>query len=420
MEDSFVDVGTFQGSHLHLEQRHGGYHAPSVSQVVNVCTHDHVDKLNHVKELLDSFEDLVDVSEAKAKGLGDDFAAGGEEKYLCGECALLLQEQMERMISECELDCQAYQLALSKMEKESREEKATAPGSPAASPSKSAASPNNLTDEQFEREIAKCKEEERKENQKIAKLEQQLKELNQEREGLDQQAEELDKLEEHYWRQFNHYKLELDAYGEEKRALVNKIEGACAQLELLKRTNIYNDVFHIWHDGPFGTINSFRMGKTNKIQVEWDEINAAWGQAVLLLHTMARVEGFQFSEYKLLPMGSFPRIVDKHNIYELYGPVTQIVRANYDKGMICFLSCMNEFAEFAQRKDAQMGRGKKFELPYKIENDRIADHTIRLRFNQDDRWTKALKFMLTDLKVLLAWFTMVSAGRSTMAADEAA
>jgi len=406
VEDSFVDVGTFQGSHLHLEQRHGGYHAPSVSQVVNVCTHDHVDKLNHVKELLDSFEDLVDVSEAKAKGLGDDFAAGGEEKYLCGECALLLQEQMERMISECELDCQAYQLALSKMEKESREEKATAPGSPAASPSKSAASSNNLTDEQFEREIAKCKEEERKENQKIAKLEQQLKELNKEREGLDQQAEELDKLEEHYWRQFNHYKLELDAYGEEKRALVNKIEGACAQLELLKRTNIYNDVFHIWHDGPFGTINSFRMGKTNKIQVEWDEINAAWGQAVLLLHTMASTcDEFEFSQNKLIPMGSYPKVSDGKNTYELYGPVTQFLRANYDKAMCVFLQCLHEFSIYAKEYDIAHQTKPHFQLPYKIEGDKICGHTIRLRFNVSDKWTKALKYLLANLKVTLVWLT---------------
>ncbi len=43
------------------------------------------------------------------------------------------------------------------------------------------------------------------------------------------------------------------------------------------------------HDGPFGTISGFRLGRTPEVAVEWDEINAAWGQAVLLLHTMAQV-----------------------------------------------------------------------------------------------------------------------------------
>ena len=32
-----------------------------------------------------------------------------------------------------------------------------------------------------------------------------------------------------------------------------------------------------------------RLGRTPEVPVEWDEINAAWGQAVLLLHTMSQV-----------------------------------------------------------------------------------------------------------------------------------
>jgi beclin 1 len=43
------------------------------------------------------------------------------------------------------------------------------------------------------------------------------------------------------------------------------------------------------HDGCFGTISGFRLGRTPEHPVEWDEINAAWGQAVLLLFTMAQV-----------------------------------------------------------------------------------------------------------------------------------
>ena len=68
-----------------------------------------------------------------------------------------------------------------------------------------------------------------------------------------------------------------------------QIERAESQLERLKRTNVYNDVFHIWHRGPFGTIAGFRLGKTPTHPVDWDEMNAAWGHAVLLLHTLAQV-----------------------------------------------------------------------------------------------------------------------------------
>ena len=263
-----------------------------------------------------------------------------------------------------------------------------------------------LSEEDFEREIAKYKEEEHKEERKIAELEKKLKQLNGEQEDLDQQVQDLDKLEQHYWKQFNHYKLELDAFTEEKHALVSKIEGAHAQLELLKRTNIYNDVFHIWHDGPFGTINSFRMGKTNKIQVEWDEINAAWGQAVLLLHTMASsCDEFEFSENKLIPMGSYPKVSDGKNTYELYGPVTQFLRANYDKAMCIFLQCLQEFAVYAKQYDIAHQTKPPFQLPYKIEGDKICGHTVRLRFNVNDKWTKALKYLLANLKVTLVWLT---------------
>ena len=38
-----------------------------------------------------------------------------------------------------------------------------------------------------------------------------------------------------------------------------------------------------------------RLGRTPEVPVEWDEINAAWGQAVLLLHTMAQACQITFS-----------------------------------------------------------------------------------------------------------------------------
>ena len=46
-----------------------------------------------------------------------------------------------------------------------------------------------------------------------------------------------------------------------------KIEVSQAHLELLKRTNVLNDAFPIWHDGEFGTINNFQLGRLPKIPV---------------------------------------------------------------------------------------------------------------------------------------------------------
>ena len=118
-----------------------------------------------------------------------------------------------------------------------------------------------------------------------------------------------------------------------------RTEVARVQLAALQETNVLNDAFHIWHDNEFGTINSFRLGRLPRIhvsvgkcevlvsnwddddvagenrlsgfdircarlvtgvaswgwQVEWDEINAAWGQASMLLYTMAQTCRLNFS-----------------------------------------------------------------------------------------------------------------------------
>jgi beclin 1 len=113
-------------------------------------------------------------------------------------------------------------------------------------------------------------------------------------------AADIAALEERYWHDLNEYQLSLQQHLTDRDSLLNKIDRAGQQLLLLKSTNVLNDMFRIWHDGPFGTISGFRLGRTPECAVEWDEINAAWGQAVLLLHTMAQQCKLNFSG--VLPM----------------------------------------------------------------------------------------------------------------------
>ena len=54
---------------------------------------------------------------------------------------------------------------------------------------------------------------------------------------------------------------------EERDAVLAKIEVAEAQLDMLKRANVLNDAFHIDHDGDFGTINNFRLGRLSNALV---------------------------------------------------------------------------------------------------------------------------------------------------------
>lgn len=80
------------------------------------------------------------------------------------------------------------------------------------------------------------------------------------------------------------------------------------QLDKLKKTNAFNATFHIWHQGHFGTINNFRLGRLPSSPVDWSEINAAWGQAALLLSGMARKINLTFENYKLVPYGNHSHI----------------------------------------------------------------------------------------------------------------
>lgn len=59
---------------------------------------------------------------------------------------------------------------------------------------------------------------------------------------------------------------------------------------------IYNSSYRR-HSGQFGTINNFRLGRLPSVPVEWNEINAAWGQTVLLLHALANKMGLKFQRY---------------------------------------------------------------------------------------------------------------------------
>ena len=65
----------------------------------------------------------------------------------------------------------------------------------------------------------------------------------------------------------------------------------------------YNDVFHIYHDGHFGTISGFRLGNLPSQPIDWNEVNAAWGQVSLVsAPTCARVcpRGCARDEYTAL------------------------------------------------------------------------------------------------------------------------
>jgi beclin 1 len=131
-----------------------------------------------------------------------------------------------------------------------------------------------------------------------------------------------------------------------------------------------------------------------------------WGQTVLLLHTMASKLKYRFSRYRLVPNGSSSRlekIDDSKTSLQLsaFGGFKLFGDSKFDVAMVAFLDCLQQFKSHVEAQDQH------FKLPYRINKDKIGDshgeHSIKFQGNHEETWTKALKFMLTDLKWCLAW-----------------
>ncbi len=49
-----------------------------------------------------------------------------------------------------------------------------------------------------------------------------------------------------YWQEYNEYKRQLLEYEDAQRSVDNQLRYAQAQLDKLKKTNVFNATFHIW------------------------------------------------------------------------------------------------------------------------------------------------------------------------------
>jgi beclin 1 len=130
-------------------------------------------------------------------------------------------------------------------------------------------------------------------------------------------------------------------------------------------------------------------------------------------------------------MGSCSKIekISDKTVFELFGSSDISLGRlfwyrRFDNGMAAFLSCIEELGEFIENKDNNL----KLPYPYvpisffffffsklftnnffffvgvfRISKDKIGEMSVKIQFNNEETWTKALKYMLTDLKYLLIW-----------------
>lgn len=307
----------------------------------------------------------------------------GVDLPLCNECAKTLIADLDEELSMMESQNESYMYFMDQLEQKEKKW-----------PSFS----------DMEEELLRLEEEERELRVQLTSLNTQKRAISAEVAHIKAEGGKLINFEERYWLNFDELHVTFTTFLDERDAC--KVETNYMKDLLLKvqQTQIINDAFYIWHDGHFGTINSFRLGRLPSQPVDWNEINAAWGLATLLLYNMAKRIGFHFSTYRLVPSGSCSKMerIDNSSTYELFGSSDISLGRlfwyrRFDNGMVAFLMCLKEMGDFAENRD------KSFKLPHKMEKDKVGDMSIKIQFNNEETWTKSLKYMLTNLKWLLAW-----------------
>ncbi|KAJ3147760.1 autophagy protein 6 [Geranomyces variabilis] len=302
---------------------------------------------------------------------------------LCEDCADELMMRLEKRVHESRKEKQAYEAYF-----ETLMDSDEADGS-------------TVTQE----DVAKAKEEELAALETLKDLKTQEMGLKDELQAVQAELAELESLKLSYWQEVNEFQNDLQVYKNERESIVLSHATISEQLDALKKTNVYNDAFRIRHEDVIGSINGFRLGRLPSQPVDWTEINAGMGQALLLLDTLASKIKFTFQGYKLVPMGSLSRLEktdgDK-GILELHGS-GELMKGmlfwnrRFDSGLVAFLNCVQQIGDYAEQEDS------KYRLPNRINKDKIGDLSIKMQFNQDEAWTKALKYMLMDLKWILAF-----------------
>ncbi|KAJ2401848.1 autophagy protein [Coemansia sp. RSA 2559] len=261
----------------------------------------------------------------------------------------------------------------------------------------------------LERELGEQEEMERMLEETLNTLDTQLDAICRQITNLQTESQRLEADEDQQNQQRNDLEYALERCESEQWALDDKYARLAAQLTQLQRTNVYNDVFNIAVGDGIASINGFRLGgRSAPHNVEWAEVNAAWGQALLLLQTVARRLGHEFSGYRLIPMGAFSRIERisedgaAATVLELFGSGDMYLgrlfqTRRFDSAMVAFLACLDQIAQLVTGINPQL------RLPYKIDHDKVGGVSIKPQFGQDDAWTKACKNTLMDARWALAF-----------------
>lgn len=261
-------------------------------------------------------------------------------------------------------------------------------------------------------EVEQLKQEEIQLKQKLAEIEQKRGTVKAEFREAQKVLAKLREEDNELHRQYNVQQAEMLHLQDEVRSTEYQTAYATEQLKKLSRTNILSLSFSIWHQGLFGTINGLRLGRLITVPVEWGEINAAWGQCALLLCCLARYANLEFQKYRVIPCGNQSMVEQQPEkagrsptLLPLYtsGGYRFMLDSKFDRAMVGYLDCLSQLKVYIEESSGG------YKLPYRIDKDRLVDddqgkaYLIKMQGNSPEHWTKALKYMLTNLQWAIGW-----------------
>ncbi|CAD5219520.1 unnamed protein product [Bursaphelenchus okinawaensis] len=219
----------------------------------------------------------------------------------------------------------------------------------------------------------------------------------------DEQKKMIEKDEELYRKLRDNHRT-LSEQSAEKRSLKTQIAYAEEQLNKLTKTNVLDMAFFIWKDGEYGTINGLRLGRLPADNVDWHEINAAFGQAAMLMVVMCRHVNLKLENYEIVPFGSHSIIRhfkgNKTEEYQLYGSGSwrPFGLSTLDHGIVALVDC---FCQLENKLKEKFPKAERI-LPYRMVKDKIIDqesqYLVKMQLNSEERWTKAMKCLLLNMK----------------------
>ncbi|SAL96178.1 hypothetical protein [Absidia glauca] len=322
---------------------------------------------------------------------------------MCQECTDMMLEGLERQLDDVGRERDCYLDFLKKIKQQQHDKAPSTTTSPSTD--------DTTNQDQLAADVKRLTKQEQDAQATLDTMQKEKQHLEQIYKDLQQEEKDLEREEQAFWDECNNYQLKYQQFQNERDAINLKYDHDVHQRECLQKTVVYNDAFCILQDGSFATINGYRLGRLGSHPVEWNEINAAWGQTVLLLCTVANKLRLQFQSYRLVPMGSFSKVekVDGDVVvaYELYGSSDYalnrlFLNRRFDHAMVAMFSCLKQLSDYAEQKD------RSIRLPYRINKDKIGELSIRLQLNQDELWTKALRYMLTNMKWILIFASRAS------------